>query len=158
MTAIWDKICELFTNLVTPTRRKTRVTFSPSTLQRELQRNTKLAATSNPFFNFLAELRLKSQSNEFNTRKLDQREMVKLTKVAGTLWKSMSDEEKQPYRNLAMEQRKVKRLRRRKRSPWTSDKRRKRYKRRKSTTRLIQEIQKPVVEIIGDSLLNNCNS
>lgn len=158
MTAIWHKICELFNNLVTPTRRKTRVTFSPSTLQRELQRHTQLAATRNPFFNFLAELRLKSQNNEFNNRKLNQREMVKMTKTAGTLWKSMSDEEKLPYRNMAMEQRKLKRLKRRRRSPWTSDRRRKRYKRRKSTMQLIQEPQQSTLEIIGDSLLNNNNN
>ncbi|KAM7343026.1 uncharacterized protein ACRADG_010189 [Cochliomyia hominivorax] len=157
MFCLWDRIYEMFTNLVKPTRRKTRVTFSPSTLHRELQRNTKLLATQNPFFNFLAELRLKIQNNEaeYHNRSLGQRDMVKITKTAGLLWKSMSEEAKQPYRNMAMEYKKLKRLkgRRRRRTLWTRKKGR-RYKRRKSLT----EITIPIPEIIGDSLLNNNNN
>ncbi|XP_065370092.1 uncharacterized protein LOC135962214 [Calliphora vicina] len=145
MTTIWHKICEVFTDLVKPTRRKTRVTFSPSTLHRELERRTKLSATNNPFFNFLAELRLKSQDNEFMNRSLNQRDMVRITKTAGHLWQTMSEEEKQPYRKMAVEQRKLKRLKRKRRSPWFSDKRRRR-KRRKSQT----HIPPQVPELIGD--------
>ncbi|XP_023307346.2 uncharacterized protein LOC111689075 [Lucilia cuprina] len=153
MTGIWDKICDVFSNLVKPTRRKTRVTFSPSTLQRELERHTKLAATPNPFFNFLAELRLKCKENDdYNNRSLNQREVVKISKRAGLLWKSMSEEEKQPYRKMAMEQRKLKRLRHRRRSPWTSSSRRRR-KKSKSLTNI--PLRRP--EIIGDSILNNNN-
>lgn len=154
MTTIWHNICEVFTNLVKPTRRKTRVTFSPSTLHRELERRIKLSATNNPFFNFLAELRLKTQDSEFTNRSLSPRDMVRITKTAGHLWQTMSEEEKQPYRKMAMEQRRLKRLKRKRRSPWTSGKRR-----RRKSSKSLTHIPPTVPELIGDgpSVLGNTN-
>lgn len=126
MVIIWDKICEIFTTLVRPSRRKTRVTFSPSTLHREIIRHTKLSASANPFFNFLAEVRMKANGDhEINSKpSMTRRDIVRLAKTAGRLWNSMSDEQKQPYRTIAMEQRKLKRLRgRRRKSIFTSHRR-----------------------------------
>ncbi|XP_012155471.1 uncharacterized protein LOC105664654 [Ceratitis capitata] len=128
MSGIWDKICEVFTTLVRPSSRKTRVTFSPSTLHREILRHTKFSACSNPFFNFLAEVRMKAGGGDFTNLgcgSLSPRESARIAKTAGRLWNAMSDEQKQPYRSIAMEQRKLKRLRRR-RSLLTARKRRRR--------------------------------
>uniref|UniRef100_A0A0A1WLV9 High mobility group B protein 4 n=1 Tax=Zeugodacus cucurbitae TaxID=28588 RepID=A0A0A1WLV9_ZEUCU len=126
MSAIWDKMCEVFTLLVRPTRRKTRVTFSPSTLHREIIRHTKLSASTNPFFNFLAEVRMKANGGQLmhpGCGSMSARESARIAKTAGRLWNSMTDEQKQPYRSIAMEQRKLKRLRRR-RSNLTARRRR----------------------------------
>ncbi|XP_011192071.2 uncharacterized protein LOC105218282 [Zeugodacus cucurbitae] len=129
MSSIWDKMCEVFTSLVRPTRRKTRrVTFSPSTLHRELVRHIQLSASRNPFFNFLAEVRMKANGGQLmhpDCGSMASREMARIAKTAGFLWNSMTDEQKKPYRNIAIEQRKLKRLRRR-RSYLTSRKRKKR--------------------------------
>ena len=115
MAMILQKICNFFVNLVRPARRPTRVSFSPSTLHREILRQTELSSYSNPFFNFLAEVRLKaqgSQSSPNGAHQLSTRESMRLSKAAGQLWKCMSDDEKLPYRNIATEQRRLKRLRR----------------------------------------------
>ncbi|XP_054737501.1 uncharacterized protein LOC129243987 [Anastrepha obliqua] len=129
MSSIWEKICEVFTTLVRPTRRKTRVCFSPSTLHREIIRHTRLSASANPFFNFLAEVRMKTNGNESGSGSMSPRESARMAITAGRLWNSMSEEQKLPYRNIALEQRKLKRLRgRRKRSAST----RRRMKKRKS--------------------------
>lgn len=150
MAAIWEKICELFGNLVKPSRRKICVRFSPSTLQRDLQRLTKLSATANPFFNFLAELRLKTQESENNKQILDRREMAKMSKRAAQLWHAMSDEEKQPYRNLALERKKLKRLKRGKYPFWRNKSRRR--KKSKSVTQIQQNSK---TDVFGDGPLNN---
>ncbi|XP_036331566.1 uncharacterized protein LOC118743143 [Rhagoletis pomonella] len=130
MSAIWEKICEVFSTLVRPSRRKTRVSFSPSTLHREIIRHTKLSASPNPFFNFLAEVRMKASGGELTRPgcgSMSPRESTRLAKTAGRLWNAMSDEQKQPYRSIAMEQRKLKRLRgRRRRSNLYARRRRKR--------------------------------
>lgn len=122
-------MCEVFTSLVRPTRRKTRrVTFSPSTLHRELIRHLEPSASRNPFFNFLAEVRMKANGGELmqlNCGSMSPRVSARIAKAAGRLWNSMTDEQKKPYRSIAMEQRKLKRLRRR-RSYLTARKRKKR--------------------------------
>ncbi|XP_039953165.1 uncharacterized protein LOC120770083 [Bactrocera tryoni] len=129
MPSIWDKMCEVFTSLVRPTRRKTRrVTFSPSTLHRELIRHLEHSASRNPFFNFLAEVRMKVNGGELmqsNCGSVSPRVSAHIVKTASRLWNSMTDEQKRPYRTIAMEQRKLKRLRRR-RSYLTARRRKKR--------------------------------
>lgn len=109
---VLDKFWELVLFLIRPSKCRTRVTFSPSTLHRELLRQTKLTPSNNPFFNFLAEMRLKVAANAtaFGPRSLLN--CSNLSKTAGHVWKSMSDQEKAPYRMIAIEQRKLKRLRR----------------------------------------------
>lgn len=168
MAGIWNKVCEIFLSLVQPTRRKTRVTFSPSTLMREIQRNTRLTASTNPFFNFFTELRLKIRDNDINNYCLTPRDLTRLSKTAGRLWNSMTDEEKAPYRKLALEQRKLKGVsRNRKKSRWTKrkNKRRKRLKNLKTmltgaapipnTETALVPVGCRSPEIIGDSVLNN---
>ncbi|XP_073845085.1 uncharacterized protein [Musca autumnalis] len=115
-STVWNTICEIFSNLVRPTRRKTRVTFTPSTLQRHIMRETRLAATTNPFLNFFAEVRIKAMQ--------DSKRPIHVTRLAttsGHLWKEMSDEQKRPYRELAIEQKlkKTRRKRRRRSASYT---------------------------------------
>ncbi|KAL9915535.1 uncharacterized protein ACN2A1_002157 [Glossina fuscipes fuscipes] len=102
MAWIWEKICSTMDSLVRPTQRKTRVTFSPSTLHRELDRRMSGATSINPFFNFLAEVRIKAQGNSHRGN---------APKAAARLWKMMSDDEKRPYRLIAVEEQRLKRLR-----------------------------------------------
>ncbi|XP_067629939.1 uncharacterized protein [Eurosta solidaginis] len=131
MSSIWERICEVFTTLVRPSRRKTRVSFSPSTLHREIIRHTKLSASPNPFFNFLAEVRMKASGGELThpgCGSMSPRESARIAKTAGRLWNSMSEEQKQPYRNIAFEQRKLKRLRGRRRRSYLTARRRKKRK------------------------------
>lgn len=80
------------------TQHKTRVTFSPSTLHRELEHGTGRAASLNPFLNFLAEVRRKAKGNRHHGNPL---------KVTTHLWKNMSDDEKEPYRTTAIEDKKT---------------------------------------------------
>lgn len=108
---VWNSICEIFSTLVRPTTRKTRVTFTPSTLKREILREVRLAATPNPFLNFFAEVRIKAMQESQNHPK----HLARLAKTAGHMWNDMSEEQKRPYREMALAQ-KVKKRRRKRRS------------------------------------------
>uniref|UniRef100_A0A1B0C361 HMG box domain-containing protein n=1 Tax=Glossina palpalis gambiensis TaxID=67801 RepID=A0A1B0C361_9MUSC len=92
--SIWNKITKAIACLVNAMKRKTRVTASPSTLRREYQRQTGYAASSNPIFNFYYGVGRKVCASR------------------GDLWKTMSDDEKESYRTMAKEEKRLKRLRR----------------------------------------------
>lgn len=109
---VLDKFWDLVLFLVRPTKCRARVTFSPSTLHREMLRQSKLTPSNNPFFNFLAEMRLKVAANAAAYGPKSMLNCSNLSKTAGQVWKSMSDLEKAPYRMIAYEQRKLKRLKR----------------------------------------------
>lgn len=105
------KVWEYFLYAIRPEKRPTRVTFSPSTLHRELiKEKCKLTPSNNPFFNFLGEMRLKMAADEETYGSLNLHNCSTLSKTAGRLWKQMSDEEKAPYRVIATQNRKLKRL------------------------------------------------
>lgn len=167
MSVVWNKICQIFSSLVQPTRRKTRVTFSPSTLHREIVRNTKLKASTNPFFNFLAEVRMKAMDNDSeHLRTL--RDNAKLSQTAGNLWSSMAEEQKEPYRKIAVEQRRLKRLRggrpRVNRKSWDSNPFKERSKRRSKTKKRALMVRESTsrnelsVTGGGDGSTNSCTS
>ena len=86
MAMILQKICKFFVNLVRPARRPTRVSFSPSTLHSEERQEPQ-----------------GSQSSPNGAHQLRTRKSMRL---------SMSDDQNLPYRNIATDQRRLKRLRR----------------------------------------------
>lgn len=69
-------------------KRKYSVSFSPSTAKKEFEKDSDHHYT-NPFFNFLAELRIEMHKK--------QRSSPLLTRKAGELWRQMSNDQKLPY-------------------------------------------------------------
>lgn len=69
-------------------KRKYSVSFSPSTAKKEFEKDSDHHYT-NPFFNFLAELRIEMHKK--------QRSSPLLTRQAGELWRQMSNDQKLPY-------------------------------------------------------------
>lgn len=110
VSSYWKYFCDIFSKLVRPSRRKTRVSFSPSTLQREIMLQMQSKATVNPFLNFLAEIRAKAMMD--SPSPLMPRDYARLSQTAGKLWNSMNEDAKQPYRSLALEQKKLRRRKR----------------------------------------------
>uniref|UniRef100_A0A1I8Q397 HMG box domain-containing protein n=1 Tax=Stomoxys calcitrans TaxID=35570 RepID=A0A1I8Q397_STOCA len=121
MTGIWTGFCDTLYSLVRLSTRKTRVSFSPSTLQREIEREAKRCPTNNPFLNFLAEVRARAMKE----CPLKGRDLTRISKTAGKMWKSMGDNEKESYRILARERRRLQGPQRRRRR-LTARKRRRR--------------------------------
>lgn len=65
-----------------------RVSFSPSTARREFEKDIESHST-NPFLNFLMELRIQMHRKKASA--------PFITKEAGVLWRNMSKDEKLPY-------------------------------------------------------------
>lgn len=111
MDAVFSKFWEYILYAIRPEKRPPRVSFSPSTLHRELiKEKCKLTPSNNPFFNFLGEMRLKMAADEETYGNLSLHNCSNLSKTAGRIWNHMSEEEKTPYRVIATQQRKLKRL------------------------------------------------
>lgn len=117
---IWNKLCETFSTILRPARKN--VSFSPSVIQREITRYCRQKPSKNAFLNFLAEIRAGTYTDRYGQFSRKSSEMAI---KAGCIWNSMKDEEKQPYRAIATEQKQLKRLQRRPRSAlYTRKKRR----------------------------------
>uniref|UniRef100_A0A1A9WNW6 HMG box domain-containing protein n=1 Tax=Glossina brevipalpis TaxID=37001 RepID=A0A1A9WNW6_9MUSC len=103
MASIWECVCSLIANIMKRKQRK-ELALSPSSLHRHFQFENGRTPSVNPFFNFLTEVRKKGVQS----------------KAAGRLWKCMSDQEKKPYRSIAVQEQKLKRLGPRRKSIRTS--------------------------------------